>query len=191
MESRILLLGPVGAGKTTALCTASDIHMDTDVRASNEAGTLDATTTMAMDRGIMRLEGDDRLLLYGAAGQDRFHFMWDVLLEQADAVLLVLDHSAADPVRDFHRYHAPLLRATDGRRPLAVGVTHIDRAPLRSMDIYEDYLRPVKSRCGCMVCTPSVQAMDARNRAEVRVVLTTLATMLEVGQRYTVKPCLA
>jgi signal recognition particle receptor subunit beta len=190
MESRILLLGPMGAGKTTALRTVSDIH-DPEVRASDEVANLDPTTTMPMDRGIMRLEGDDRLLLYSAAGQDRFHFMWDDLLEQADAVLLVLNHSAADPVRDFHRYHAPLLRATDGRRPLAVGVTHTDLAPLRSMDIYEDYLRPVKSRCGCMVCTPSIHAMDARNRADVRAVLATLAMMLEVGQRFTVKPCLA
>ena len=62
---------------------------------------LDAVTTVAMDRGIMRLNEDDRLVLYGAAGQDRFHFMWDALLEQADAVLLVLpsDHHIAHPDR--------------------------------------------------------------------------------------------
>lgn len=191
MESRILFLGPVGAGKTTAVRAISDIDVvDTEVRASDEVGQLKATTTVAMDMGVVQLD-DDRVVLYGAPGQDRFDFMWEILLEQSEAVMLVLDHSAADPVADLARYHTSLLRQRERRLPLMIGLTHTDCVPGRSLDIYESYLRPLKARCGCMACTPAVQAMDARSRTDVRAVLVALAAVLDVAQRFTMKPCLA
>jgi len=191
MESRILFLGPVGAGKTTAVRTISDINVvDTEARASDEVGKLKATTTVAMDMGVVQL-GDDRVVLYGAPGQDRFDFMWDILLEQSDAVMLVLDHSAEDPVSDLSRHHTSLLRLSERRLPLVIGLTHTDRAPDRPLNIYNEYLHPWRARCGCVACTPSVQPMDARNRSDVRAVLVVLAALLDVAQRFAVKPCLA
>ncbi|MGJ7505480.1 MULTISPECIES: GTP-binding protein [unclassified Variovorax] len=189
MESRILFLGPVGAGKTTAVRTISDIDaVDTDVRASDEVSDLKGTTTVAMDMGILQLSDADRIVLYGAPGQDRFDFMWEILLEQSDAVLLVLDHSAADPVADLRRYHSTLMRVPRQRLPMAIGLTHTDRAPQRPLDIYDGFLKTVKDRCGCMMCTPPVLSMDARSRSDV---LVTLAAMLEVSQRLPLKPCAA
>jgi signal recognition particle receptor subunit beta len=192
MESRILFLGPVGAGKTTAVRTISDIAVvDTDVRASDGVAELKPTTTVAMDMGVLRLGETDRVLLYGAPGQDRFDFMWEILLEQCDAVLLVLDHSAPDPLAQLHHYHSALMRSGQQRLPLLVGLTHTDRAPQRPLDVYDDYLQRLKARCGCMMCTPPLQPMDARSRADVRAALVTLAAMLEVAQRFAQKPCLA
>ena len=192
MESRILFLGPVGAGKTTAVRTISDIEVvDTDVRASDEVAALKTSTTVAMDMGVLQISDADRIVLYGAPGQDRFDFMWEILLEQCDAVLLVLDHSADDPLADLHRYHSALMRAGQQRRPLAIGLTHTDRAVQRPLSLYDDYLKTLKARCGCMMCTPPVQTMDARDRSDVRAALVTLAAMLEVAQRFAQKPCLA
>ena len=74
MESRILFLGPVGAGKTTAVRTMSDIPVvDTDVLASDEVRTMKATTTVAMDLGVMELDGGDRIVLYGALPDPAAH----------------------------------------------------------------------------------------------------------------------
>lgn len=190
MESRILFLGPVGAGKTTAVRTMSDIPVvDTDVLASDEVRTMKATTTVAMDLGVMELDGGDRIVLYGAPGQDRFDFMWDILLEQCDGVLLVLDHAAADPLADLRRYHDALMRNGAKRRPMVVGVTHADLAPQRPLALYDAVLQPMRARCGCVACTPTVQLMDARSRHDVRAVLVTLAALLEVSQRATTRRC--
>jgi atypical dual specificity phosphatase len=147
---------------------------------------LKPTTTVAMDMGIMQL-GDDRVVLYGAPGQDRFDFMWDILLQQSSAAMLVLDHSAVDPVADLARYHAALSRRRTQQLPLVIGVTHVDRVPDRPLVIYEEYLGQLRARCGCMFCAP-VQPMDARNRSDVGAVLAALAALLEVAQRVAVKP---
>lgn len=191
MDHRILFLGPVGAGKTTAIRSISDVDVvDTEVRASDESRLLKPTTTVAMDMGIMQL-GDDRVVLYGAPGQERFDFMWDILLQQSSAAMLVLDHSAADPVADLARYHAALSHRRTQQLPLVIGVTHVDRVPDRPLAIYEQYLGPLRARCGCMFCAPPVQPMDARDRSDVRAVLAALAALLEVAQRVAVKTCLA
>lgn len=191
MDHRILFLGPVGAGKTTAIRSISDVDVvDTEVRASDESRLLKPTTTVAMDMGIMQL-GDDRVVLYGAPGQDRFDFMWDILLQQSSAVMLVLDHCAADPVADLARYHAALSRRRTQQLPLLIGVTHVDLDPDRPLAIYEQHLGPLRSRCGCMFCAPPVQPMDARRRSDVRALLAALAALLDVAQRLPSKPCLA
>jgi signal recognition particle receptor subunit beta len=192
MESRILLLGPVGAGKTTAVRTISDTAtVDTDVRASDDVRKLKATTTVAMDMGIMQLGPNDRVVLYGAPGQDRFDFMWDILLQQSDGALLVLDHAAENPVADLHRYHEAMLQLGRGRKPMVVGVTHVDQRPDRGLDIYEQVLAPVRQRCGCFNCSPTVQPMDARSRHDVRAVLAALAAILDVNQRFAPRTCQA
>lgn len=88
-------MGPVGAGKTTAIHTLSDIEVvHTEARATDATRHLKATTTVSMDVGVLHLPGNDKLRLYGAPGQDRFDFMWDILLEQAKAAIVLTDTTA-------------------------------------------------------------------------------------------------
>jgi signal recognition particle receptor subunit beta len=192
MESRILLLGPVRAGKTTAIRAISDIEtVDTDVRPSDEVALLKATTTVAMDLGVVRLDERDRIVLYGAPGQERFDFMWEILLEQCEGVLLLIDDTAHDPVADLAHYHALLMRPGQKRRPWMVGVTHFDGRSDHDLARYDTVLRPARAACGCLSCSPPVQALDARDSDEVRALLIGLAAMLEVQQRFRNRPCLA
>ena len=94
-------MGPVGAGKTTAIHTLSDIEVvHTEARATDATRHLKATTTVSMDVGVLHLPGNDKLRLYGAPGQDRFDFMWDILLEQAKAAIVLVNHAAPHPERD-------------------------------------------------------------------------------------------
>ncbi len=81
-QHKIIFAGPVGAGKTTAIKSLSDIPvMTTDEDATDMTTNRKPQTTVAMDYGLLKLEGGERVHLYGTPGQERFDFMWDILTE--------------------------------------------------------------------------------------------------------------
>ena len=78
---KIVMAGPVGAGKTTFIRSLSEIPVvDTDEIATEDIGK--ETTTVAMDFGMLTLD-EIPIFLFGTPGQDRFDFMWEVLCEGA------------------------------------------------------------------------------------------------------------
>ncbi|MBP7567928.1 MAG: GTP-binding protein, partial [Burkholderiaceae bacterium] len=63
---KLVFAGPVGAGKTTAIQSLSDIEVvRTEANASDDVKTLKKTTTVAMDYGLMKLASGDQVRLYG------------------------------------------------------------------------------------------------------------------------------
>jgi signal recognition particle receptor subunit beta len=184
MESSILFLGPVGAGKTQAIRTISDIEVvSTEADATDETARLKRQTTVAMDMGVMHLDGQDKVILYGAPGQDRFDFMWEILLTQVRGLVLLIDHSGKDPVADLAHYIKQLRVLDDGRtRPLVIGVTHADLAVWRSLAIYREYLRDNAADQGGE--TIPVFRADARNRREVNNLLLALTSMMDFLERF-------
>lgn len=103
-ELKILISGPPGAGKTTAIRCVSEIApVSTDVR--NTDDTLDkALTTAGMDYGELTLDNGEKLYLYGTPGQERFDFMWRILSRGALGVILLIDNSRSDPLADLDIY---------------------------------------------------------------------------------------
>ncbi|MEL6247046.1 MAG: ATP/GTP-binding protein [Cyanobacteria bacterium J06648_16] len=122
---RLVVTGPVGAGKSTFIRTVSEIEVvDTDRSTTDEAAAIKAKTTVAMDFGRLQFSPGMALHLYGTPGQSRFDFMWDVLIEKAHAyILLVPAHRPAEfrNARLIYRYMQ--LRS---HIPVAVGITHAD-----------------------------------------------------------------
>lgn len=184
MEWRILFLGPVGAGKTQAVRTMSSIEVvGTEAVATDETRLVKQDTTVAMDMGVMELGGGDRVVLYGAPGQDRFDFMWEILLEQTKGLVLLLNHSAKNPLADLAGYiHRLRLLCGGHPPPLVVGVTHTDVAPASSLDIYRDFLQKNASDFGGQ--RMPVLRVDARKRSDVRSMLLALTSMLEIEERF-------
>jgi signal recognition particle receptor subunit beta len=179
MEWNILFLGPVGAGKTQAIRTMSDIDVvSTEADATDETALLKSHTTVAMDLGVMHLDGQDKVVLYGAPGQDRFDFMWEILLEQARGLVLLVNHSGKDPVADLAHYVTQLRRLEQG----VVGVTHADLAPDHSIDVYRQYLADHAADVGG-AGIPVFRA-DARERREVNNLLLALTSMMEFNERF-------
>jgi uncharacterized protein len=89
---RILVTGGVGATKTSLIHTMSEIEaVDTDKKATDEVPKLKDKTTVALDFGRLTLAPNQSIHLYGTPGQARFDFMWDILLENADAYILLID----------------------------------------------------------------------------------------------------
>lgn len=184
MEWGVLFMGPVGAGKTQAIQSISDIEViNTDVEATDATRKIKTHTTVSMDVGVLHLSGNDKLRLYGAPGQDRFDFMWDILLQQTKGVALILNHASPDPLAELDHYMQAISERVPGNRlPLAIGITHTDENPGVSLKVYEDYLRQKKIIfCGV---TPPVIEVDARVRSHVRSLLLVMVAQFEMAARF-------
>ncbi len=122
---RVVVTGPVGAGKSTFIRTISEIEVvDTDRKATDETADLKAKTTVAMDFGRIRFGANMALHLYGTPGQGRFDFMWDLLIRRAHAFILLVgshrpqDFRAARRIIAFMHYRVKI--------PMLIGLTHSD-----------------------------------------------------------------
>lgn len=88
----ILVTGPYGAGKTEFIKTISEIPVVsteqtiTDWLESQEK----SLTTVAMDYGRLTI-GKDVLHLRGTPGQERFHFMRELLAREVHGFVLLVD----------------------------------------------------------------------------------------------------
>jgi signal recognition particle receptor subunit beta len=183
MEWSILFMGPVGAGKTEAIRSLSDIEvLDTDVNATDETALLKEKTTVSMDVGVLNLSGGDKLRLYGAPGQGRFDFMWEILVEHAKGLVIMLNHANPDPLQDLAFYTSRLKGLLAGRTlPVVVGITHTDVRADRTLALYQDYLRqhPVPFAAGRI----PLFRVDARRRHDASALMMALAAMLEMNER--------
>lgn len=124
---RLVVTGPVGAGKSTFIRSVSEIEVvDTDRRATDETTLMKKRTTVAFDFGRLQFGPDMALHLYGTPGQARFDFMWDILIRKAHAYILLV---AAHRPSEF-RYARRILNFMDQRAkiPIVIGITHIDCA---------------------------------------------------------------
>lgn len=184
MEWGVLFMGSVGSGKTCAIRSISDIGVvDTDALATDETAQLKSHTTVAMDVGVLHLSDNDKLRLCGAPGQDRFDFMWDILLMQCRGLVLFVNHSSPEPVADLEHYLQALEQRLEQRQmPMVVGVTHVDLNPQLSLQPYLDHLR--KRPCKFMDIAPPVFRVDAREPGQVRGLLAALTGLLEMAERF-------
>lgn len=122
---RVVIAGPVGAGKSTFIRSISDIDVvDTDRVATDETGVLKPTTTVAMDFGRLALGDSMWLHLYGTPGQARFNFMWDLLIRRAHGYVLLIPAHRPKGFREAQKIK--LFMQQQVEIPLVVGITHTD-----------------------------------------------------------------
>lgn len=122
---RLVVTGPVGAGKSTFIRSASEIPVvDTDRNASDKTQPFKKKTTVALDFGRLQFNVEMAVHLYGTPGQERFDFMWELLIRRAHAYILLV---AANQPQQFRA--ARQIMSYVGQRidlPMIVGLTHTD-----------------------------------------------------------------
>lgn len=187
MEWRILFLGPVGAGKTEAIRTMSDIEVvSTEEDATDETALIKRNTTVAMDMGAVHLGEQDKVVLYGAPGQNRFDFMWEILLEQSQGVVILINHGQPDALRFLGHYINAVRALSNGAPPpLVVGITHTEFSEADSIDIYRNFMTEHAADMGG--AKVPVFRTDARKQRDVRNLLLALTAMLEFDERLGVR----
>ncbi len=168
---KLIIAGPVGAGKTQAIRSLSDKGVvTTEEIASDGVGKMKKTTTVAMDYGVMLLESGEQVRLYGTPGQRRFDFMWEILSENALGLVLLLNAEEPDPVEDLAYYlesFQPLIKGS----ALVVGVTHAENAPWDLHQRLSDFL--VSKNIAA-----NVTMVDARERSQMQQLVRSLVYMI-------------
>ena len=138
---KIVFAGPVGAGKTTAIASISDIEpFQTEELATDDVKNMKDNTTVAMDYGMMKLENDERIHLYGTPGQERFSFMWEILTDGGIGLILLMNNKNKDPLKECATYldaFGDFIKQTG----VAIGVTRMEVKPYPSLDDYNQLLR--------------------------------------------------
>ena len=94
-QFKVVVAGPFNAGKTTLIDRISDSPVvGTEQPTSGTEAAVKATTTVGMEYGTYRVDDPDceiTLFLYGVPGQERFSFMWDIVADGMDGLIVLVD----------------------------------------------------------------------------------------------------
>lgn len=164
---KIIFTGPVGAGKSTAINSVSDIPVvSTEEMATDNVKERKQTTTVAMDYGMIKLNDGQNIHLYGTPGQERFSFMWDILVENAIGVVVLVDNANEDPLGDLN-YFLKSFQRFISNKALVVGITRTD---LGSGPKFSEYHRVLNS----FKFNPPVFEVDGRKPGDISLLLQAL-----------------
>jgi uncharacterized protein len=154
---RLVVTGPVGAGKSTFIRSISEIEVvDTDRNATDETAQLKKKTTVAMDFGRLKFGEEMALHLYGTPGQSRFDFMWDVLIRKAHAYILLVPANRPEEFRNARVISNFMRQRT--KAPMVIGFTHLDCPEawtIENMAIALGYGSPLSRRPPMIAVNPT------------------------------------
>jgi signal recognition particle receptor subunit beta len=171
-EHKVVVLGGMGSGKSTLVRSiAAGAVIDTDVANSDRLGADKVSTTVALDYADIDLPNGERLRLYGTPGQQRFDFLWPILLQGARGAVLLLDARRAGLATELEDY-LQVLQPFASSLALVVAVTHLDQA---SHAVLDDW--------GARVCLDDqplpLLAVDARDREQGLLLMDVLMSEME------------
>ncbi len=173
-EHVILVVGQMGAGKTTAIGVLSDIDTIRTEAVNTDRRIVDKpTTTVALDYGEIELGPSEKIRLYGVPGQKRFDFMWQILKARAVGMIVLVKNDAEDPAGDLIAFFDEF-REIHERGGVVVGITHSDLAPTPTT--YE-YQQLVTERYPTVLAP--VFTVDPRDRDQLIVMLSVLAANVD------------
>lgn len=173
-HKKIIFTGPVGAGKTTAIQTMSDIPIvSTNESASDMTKDRKSHTTVAMDYGQIKIGSKEKIHLYGTPGQERFSFMWDILTKGALGLILLLDNSRENPQQDL-KFYMSSFKDFIKQGDLVIGITRIDEVKSPTIHDYRQWLDELS------ISAP-VFSVDARERQDVSSLVQALLYSIDPG----------
>lgn len=172
-RKKIVFIGPMGAGKSTAINAVSDIPTVSTEAANSDVDIVNkATTTVAMDYGELHLDSLTTIGLYGIPGQRRFDFIWPVVSKGALGAILLLDASHSNSWDDL-RYFLKAFSNFVKNNTLIIGLNRVPKDErASSLETCQTIFQEEK------VIVP-VFVSDPRVRNDVAMLLETLVATVE------------
>ncbi|MFC9030719.1 GTP-binding protein [Streptomyces arboris] len=175
--AKILVVGPLGVGKTTLIGTVSEIEpLSTEASMTRAGARVDPyagnsgkkTTTVALDFGRLTIDGDLVLYLFGTPGQQRFLPAWRDLAKGALGALALVDS------RDLAASFDALGNLEDLDLPFAVAVNVFPSGPRYDAD-------DIRTALDLLPDTPLVTC-DARDRASsIRALIALVRHLIHIA----------
>jgi uncharacterized protein len=168
---KLLFVGPVGVGKTTAIRAISDVPpISTDVPWTEAGGGAKTSTTVAMDYSTIQLDGHDTMHIYGLPGQDYLDFMGPIVGRGSFGAVLLLDASSSVLSEDC-RHSVRSLARIDPHLQFVIGITKADIAPAFSMDTMHRLMQS-------MNLSVPIFSVDPRDPAQITQLIRALLLQL-------------
>lgn len=170
---KLVITGPVNAGKTTMVQNLSDSQVAaTDVAATDSVSQLKALTTVGLDFGILKVDESLELHLFGTPGQSRFNFMWNILSKGAIGAIFLVDSTSDESLIEMKKMFAYF--AENVKLPVIVGATKQDLPGAKSTDELAELLN-----LGNVMILP----VDAREKEGSKMLALTLLgnALVEAG----------
>jgi len=131
--AKILITGPFNAGKTTLIQFVSDEQTSgKDVQATDALAQYKSMTTVGLDFGILHVDDELDVHLFGTPGQARFNFMWKILSKGALGTIFLIDSSsqrAIDEGKEMLKFYRNL-----SDMPIIIGATKRDLAGAKDIN---------------------------------------------------------
>lgn len=170
---RVVLLGDMGMGKTTAIRTlCGAMAVDCEVENLDRTAYDKATTTVGADFGVVELDNGHQLHIYGSPGQERFSFMRDWLLSVAIGVVILVDVN--DPAAAEKTLHYIEMAKTNAASPQVPMVITIVRAA-KDEAIY-NFINELQPKLSNPL---PIIPVDVRNKDEMLNILDLMFSMIE------------
>lgn len=170
-QYKIVFGGTMGAGKSAAIKALSDTQVvsteavNTDTQAHQKS-----LTTVGIDYGEISLGDGTKIGLYGTPGQDRFDFMWSIVCKGAIGIVVLIDHSSPNRIKDLEFY---IKAFEDLGTNIVVGITHLDLEHDQKLKIYRDWMQVNQKQLPLF-------AVDARQKDDVLLMIEALIAKLEM-----------
>jgi len=140
-EASIVFSGSDESGAAKAIATLSDVAFTTrDFPVHEESGEIDPTGTVRLDYGVLHLDDDRVVHLYGTPDRARVGAVANALQLEGIGLVLLLDGRRTYPLRDMHFYlHA--FKAFIADSAVALGIVGLGPKASFGIDDYQQQLR--------------------------------------------------
>ena len=170
-DRNVLVLGTVGAGKTTAIKSLSDSFIiDENIK------------SQITDRGKIKISSNESLFLYAIDGVIFSESIWKYLKNELIGTILLIDNRRKDPLMDLERLLLNL--SSDDRKQsapnqLVIGITHYDSSRTPAISDFHSYLQD--QDLFYQQKNPPIFSVDTRNFRDTSLLLQALLYTLDSG----------
>lgn len=171
-SKKLAFIGSVGAGKTTLIENLSEIStLNTDVKSTIDIGK--EFTTVGLDYGIIDVDKELKLGLYGVPGQRKFSFLWDFVKEGLWAVVILIKSNCKESVKELD--HLLDYFEINEKTPCLIGITHTD---IHNGDYTKSKVKDILKNRGLIL---PIYSINAKQRDNAELIIRTLILQEETN----------